>query len=111
MECVIRCVKPLRNTMQIITLKADKIYYDDGRYERVILNSGAMVEKFCEEIYKIIFSWRQEYIGNRVYDGERYLIEVNINHKRKKYKIENKFPDNWEKFMMIKEKILSFSGE
>ena len=111
MKCTIQCLKPFVNKFEIITLKDNKIYYDDGRYEKIILEDFDEVENFYSRIYKIIFSWKQEYIGERVVDGEKYLIEVDINHKKKKYKIQNKFPDNWEEFLLIKKDIMSLDKE
>ena len=111
MKCVIECMQPLRNKFQIITLKDGKIYLDDGRYERIVLSDEDKVESLYLELCKIVFGWKQEYIGDRVYDGEKYLIEFDINHKKKKYKIQNKFPDNWEKFLLVKNAILSFNME
>jgi hypothetical protein len=106
MKCIIECVQPFKNKFQIITFKEGKIYFDDGRYERIILNNFKEVEEMYLELCKIVFSWKQEYIGDRVYDGEKYLIEFDANHKRKKYKIQNKFPANWDEFLSIREKIL-----
>ena len=111
MKCIIECIQPLRNKLHIITLKEGKIYVDDGRYERVILNDEDEVGEYFLKLCKIVFSWKQEYIGERVYDGEKYLIEFDINHKRKKYKIQNKFPSNWEEFLCIKNEILKFDEE
>lgn len=111
MKCTIQCLQPFRNKFEVITLKDHKIYYDDGRYEKVILEDYDEVEEFYSRIYKLIFSWKQEYIGDRVIDGEKYLIEVDINHKKKKYKIQNKFPDNWEEFLLIKKEIISLDKE
>ena len=101
-------MQPLRNKFQIITLKEGKIYFDDGRYEKLILSDVEEVEELYTKLCKIVFSWKQEYIGDRVYDGEKYLIEFDINHKKKKYKIQNKFPDNWNEFIKIKNEILAF---
>ena len=107
MKCVIECMCPLRNKFNIITLKDGKIYVDDGKYERIISNNKCEVEGFYERLCKIAFSWKQEYIGQRIYDGEKYLIEFDVNHKRKKYKIQNKFPSNWEEFLNVREEILT----
>lgn len=111
MKCVIECMQPLRNKLQIITLKDGKVFFDDGRYERLILNDFGEVEKIYDKLCQIVFSWKQEYVGDRVYDGEKYLIEFDINHKRKKYKIQNKFPSNWEEFINVKNFILSLDEE
>lgn len=108
MKCIIECMQPLRNKLQIITVRDYKIYFDDGRYEMLILNNRDQVEEIYNKLCKIVYSWKQEYIGDRVYDGEKYLIEFDINHKRKKYKIQNKFPNNWDEFLNIKNEILDF---
>jgi len=106
MKCVIECIRPLKNKFEIITLKDGKIYFDDGRYERLILTDIDVVEAIYYKLCKIAFCWKQEYIGERVYDGEKYLIEFDINHKKKKFKIQNKFPDNWEEFLKIQDSIM-----
>lgn len=108
MKCVIQCFQPFRNRLEVITIKDDKIYYDDGRYEKLILDDEDEVESLYSRLYSLIFSWKQEYIGDRVVDGEKYLIELDVNHKRKKYKIQNKFPDNWDEFLVVKEDIMAF---
>jgi hypothetical protein len=97
--------------MEVIMLKDDKIFFDDGRYQRLLLDNKKQVNNLYNELYEIIFSWKQEYIGERVYDGEKYLIELDINHKKKKYKIQNKFPGNWERFLNIKNRILELCEE
>ncbi len=111
MKCVIECIKPFKNIMEIITLKDGKIYYDDGRYEKMILDDSDVVDDIYESLFKTVFKWKQEYIGDRIYDGEKYLIEFDVNHKKKKYKIQNKFPENWNEFIDVKNKILSYDEE
>ena len=78
MKCVIQCFQPFRNRLEIITIKDDKIYYDDGRYEKLILDDEDEVERLYSRLYSLIFSWKQEYIGDRVVDGEKYLIELDV---------------------------------
>jgi hypothetical protein len=111
MKCIIQCFRPLRNQFEIITLKEGKIYLDDGRYERVVLDDEEEVNDLYSKLFSLMFSWKQEYIGEKIFDGEKYLIEVDVNHKRKKYKIQNKFPDNWGEFIQIKQDILALVRE
>ena len=111
MKCIIQCFRPLRNYFEIITLKDGKIYFDDGRYEKIILDNEDEVNVFYSKLFELMFTWKQEYIGDKIYDGEKYLIEVDINHKKKKFKIQNKFPDNWGKFLDVKRDILAFNKE
>lgn len=111
MKCVIECIKPFKNVMEIITLKDGKIYYDDGNYEKVILDDSRIVDNIYECLFRTVFEWKKEYIGERIYDGEKYLIEFDINHKKKKYKIQNKYPSNWGEFVKVKNKILSYDED
>lgn len=111
MRCVIQCIQPLRNKMQIIMIKEDKIYFDDGRYPRLLIDNKKKVKDFYIELYDIMFSWKQEYIGDKIYGGEKYLIELDVNHKRKKYKIQNRFPNNWERFISVRNRILELSED
>lgn len=111
MKCIIECMQPLRNRLETITLKDGKVFFDDGRYEKIVLNDEEEVEEIYLKLLKIVFSWKQEYIGEKIYDGEKYLIEFDINHKRKKYKIQNKFPNNWNEFLDVRNQILDFCKE
>jgi hypothetical protein len=97
--------------MEVITIKDGKIFFDDGRYEKLILDDEDEVSDLYEKLFGILFTWKQEYVGERVYDGEKYLIEVDVNHKRKKFKIQNKYPENWDEFLTVKDNILSFYEE
>ena len=108
LRCIIQCFQPFRNKVEVITIKDGRIYFDDGRYERIILEDEEEVNDLYSKLFGLMFTWKQEYIGEKTIDGEKYLIEVDINHKRKKYKIQNKFPDNWEEFLDIKQDIMSF---
>ena len=109
MKCIIQCFHPFKNQLETITLKDGKIYFDDGRYERIILDDEEEVQDLYSKLFGLMFSWKQEYIGEKVFDGEKYLIEVDINHKRKKFKIQNKFPENWNEFLNVKRDILAFN--
>ena len=111
MKCIIQCIRPLKNQMEVITIKDGKIFFDDGRYEKLILDDEDEVSDLYEKLFGILFTWKQEYVGERVYDGEKYLIEVDVNHKRKKFKIQNKYPENWDEFLTVKDNILSFYEE
>ena len=109
LRCIIQCFHPFRNELEVITLKDGKIYFDDGRYERIILEDEDEVNDLYSRLFSLMFTWKQEYIGEKVFDGEKYLIEVDVNHKKKKFKIQNKFPDNWDEFLVVKKDILAFN--
>ena len=75
-------------------------------YEKVLSKDIDFISDVEDKLAKIMFGWKDEYLGNRQVDGERYHITVDVNHKKKKYKIQNKFPDNWEEFLKLQELIM-----
>ena len=112
MEIVIVKEKMYGHDKEVITIKDDGIYFEEGNsYPRLVSNNVDVIDALFTRFFSITYTWKQEYIGERVFDGERYLIEVDINHKKKKYKIQNKYPENWEEFLSIKENIMEFCKE
>ena len=78
MKCIIQCFRPLRNQFEIITLKEGKIYLDDGRYERVVLDDEEEVNDLYSKLFSLMFSWKQEYIGEKIFDGEKYFQDISF---------------------------------
>ena len=57
--------------------------------------------KIGEENYNLYTNLCKNYVS----DGYKYLVTMDINHKRKTYKIQNKYPDNWDEFISLEESI------
>ena len=108
MEICINKVKDYSKKEQTIVIRSSGITLIDGKscYEKVLSKDIEFINDVEDKLAKIMFGWKDEYLGNRKIDGEKYHITIDVNHKKKKYKIQNKFPDNWEEFLELQELIM-----
>lgn len=108
MEIYINSVQDYSKKEQTIIIKDKEIVLieDNSCYQKIISDDTNFIRDISSDLTKIMFGWREEYIGARMMDGERYHIIVDINHRKKKYKIRNKYPDNWDEFLLLKKRIM-----
>lgn len=108
MEIFINRIKNYSKKEQTIVIRSNGISLIDGKscYEKVLSKDVDFINEVEDRLSKIMFGWKDEYVGNRSIDGEKYHIVVDVNHKKKKYKIQNKFPNNWEEFLELQELIM-----
>lgn len=108
MEILINKVKDYSKKEQTIVIRQNGISLIDGKscYEKVLSKDIDFINEVENKLAKIMFGWKDEYVGNRAIDGERYHITINANYKKKKYKIQNKFPGNWDEFLELQKLIM-----
>ena len=108
MEILINNIKDYSKKEQTLIIRDRGISLIDGAscYEKVLCEDLKVINEVNSELSRIMFGWKEEYVGGRLADGENYHIVVDVNHKKKKYKIQNKFPSNWEDFLNLKKKIM-----
>ena len=108
MEILINNIKEFSKKEQTIIIRKNEIALIDGKscYEKVLSKDIEFINETQDKLSKIIFGWKDEYVGGRTVDGEKYHIVLDVNHKKKKYKIQNKFPANWEEFLKLKDRIM-----
>jgi len=108
MEIFINKIKNYSKQEQTIVIRKNGISLIDGKscYEKVLSKDIEFISDVENKLAKIMFGWKDEYVGARALDGEKYHITVDVNHKKKKYKIQNKFPDNWEEFLELQKLIM-----
>jgi len=108
MEIIINNIKDYTKKQQTIVIRNNGISLidDNSCYEKILCKDIELINCIEDRLSKIMFGWKEEYVGNRSIDGEKYHIVVDVNHKKKKYKIQNKFPDNWEEFIKLKHQIM-----
>ena len=108
MEISINKIKNYSKQEQTIVIRDNDICLIDGKscYEKVLSKDVEFINNIEDKLARIMFCWKDEYIGARSFDGEKYHITVDINHKKKKYKIQNKFPDNWDEFLELQKLIM-----
>lgn len=108
MEIVINKSKIYGDEKEIITINEKGIYYEQSNsYPQVISENKDIIEVLLTRFFSLTYIWKQEYLGPRTMDGYKYLITMDINHKRKTYKIQNKYPDNWQEFIDLKDSLIN----
>ena len=107
MEIVINKSKIYWDKREILTISDNGIYYEENNsFKRLISDNKAIIDVLFTRFFSLTYTWKQEYMGPRTIDGDKYVISLDINHKRKTYKIQNKYPDNWEEFIDLKDSII-----
>ena len=107
MEIVINKSKIYGDEKEIIIINDKSVSLQlNEDFPKVISNNQDIIEVLFTRFFSLTYTWRQDYIGPRTVDGYKYLITMDINHKRKTYKIQNKYPENWEDFIALKDSLL-----
>ena len=108
MEIFINRIEDFSKKEKTIVIRKSGISLIDGKscYEKVLSKDIDFIESVENKLAQIMFSWKDEYVGARSIDGAKYHIVVDVNHKKKKYKIQNKYPNNWEEFLKLQDLIM-----
>ena len=108
MEIVISKNKIYGDEKEIVKISDSCITYEThNSFPRVLSENKDVIDVLLTRFFSLTYTWKQEYIGARTIDGYKYIITMDINHKRKTYKIQNKFPDNWEEFIDLKDSLIN----
>lgn len=108
MEIVISKNKIYGEEKEIIKITDNSITYEiDNSYPRILSENKDVIDVLLTRFFSLTYTWKQEYIGPRTIDGYKYVISLDVNHKRKTYKIQNKYPDNWEEFVNLKDSLIN----
>lgn len=108
MEIVINKNKIYGDEKEVIKITDKGIYYErDNSFPTLISDNKDIIDVLFTRFYSITYTWKQEYIGPRTIDGYKYLISMDVNHKRKTYKIQNKYPENWDTFVDLKDSLIN----
>ena len=107
MEIVINKSKIHGDEKEILTINDKGIFFEtNDSYKRTLSENSDIIDVLLTRFFSLTYTWKQEYIGPRTMDGDKYHITLDINHKRKSYKIQNKYPDNWEEFLDLKNSLI-----
>lgn len=108
MEIIINNIKDYSKEKRTLVINDNEICLIEGEscYRNILSKDIDFILDIESKFSKIIFGWKEEYIGSRMVDGEKYHIVVDVNHKKKKYKIQNKFPSNWDEFLKLQDEIM-----
>jgi len=107
MEIVINKSKIYEEEHEVITINDKGIYYQNNNsFPQLLSKNQKIIDILFTRFFSITYTWKHEYLGPRTIDGYKYLITLDVNHKRKTYKIQNKYPENWQEFIDLKESLV-----
>ena len=108
MEIVINRNKIYGDEKTIIKITRDCITYEkENSFPEVLSSNKDVIDVLLTRFFSLTYTWRQEYLGPRTIDGYKYIVTLDVNHKRKTYKIQNKYPDNWEEFINLTDSLIN----
>lgn len=107
MEIVISKSKIYGDEKEIVTINDKGIFYESSdSYKKTLSENTDIIDVLLTRFFSLTYTWKQEYLGPRTIDGYKYHITLDVNHKRKSYKIQNKYPDNWDEFIDLKDSLI-----
>lgn len=108
MEIVINKSKIYGEEKEIIKINDKGVFLEiNNDFPTIISENREIIDVLINKFFTLTYTWKHEYLGPRTIDGYKYLVTIDVNHKRKSYKIQNKYPDNWEEFIDLKDSLVN----
>ncbi len=108
MEIVINKSKIYGEEKEILRITDKGIFLEkNNSFPTLLSDNKQIIEVLFTRFFSITYTWKQEYTGPRTIDGYKYLISMDVNHKRRTYKVQNKYPDNWDAFVDLKDSLIN----
>lgn len=104
MYIVIKEDNGFTNPMTIV-IKHDSVTIEEDEKIKVLKYNKDQIKKIMEGFLNVFKSWHSKYIGKSVLNNDIYTITI-VTTKTIEYYIENKYPDNWENFIMLKNHLI-----
>ena len=88
-----------------INIHEDKIEVEENSKLRVLKYDRYQIKDIMEYLLDLFKYWRNKYIDDKIIDDEIYTITI-ITKENKEFYIKNKYPDNWDKFIEFRNKLV-----
>lgn len=90
----------------IITINEEGITVEENNKSRRLKYDKYQIRDISNALCSIFNGWKDKYIDNKtIFDDDSYDIVV-VGSTRKEYYIKNKYPNNWDKFVLFRNKLL-----
>ncbi len=93
-----------------VNVEESVIRYNDGSFDnnQIMSVNYEIVMNYFDKLFRIIDSWKEEYINNSIIDGIEWTLQIiYINGLEKQYIGKNGFPNNFEYLDKIKYEIIN----
>ena len=88
-----------------IDICEDKIEFCENNRNRQLNYNKEQIKQIIEVLLGIIEKWNSKYIEKKIIDDEIYTITIEGKETKQIY-IKNKYPSNWEKFVLFRNKLV-----
>lgn len=90
----------------IIVIKDNKIEVEENNRTRVLKYEKDKITEIMIFLLDMFKTWKNKYIDNKIIDDEIYTITIDNKGVSKTYYIKNKYPENWGRFILFRNKLL-----
>ena len=89
----------------LINIKEDVVEIEENRKTRTLKYSNQEIKEIMSYLLDLFKPWKDKYIQNKIIDDEIYTISI-ISKVNKEIYIKNKYPANWDKFIVFRNKLV-----
>lgn len=89
-----------------ITISGKVITVEENNVVKELNYREEKIRKIFDTFLLVFKDWKNKYEDKKIIDEDVFEILVINENVRKEYFIKNKYPINWEKFMLLRNKLL-----
>lgn len=88
-----------------IKISEEKIIVEENNVLKTLKYDKTQVKKIMNSFHALIKDWKNKYEEKKIIDDEIYRITI-VTTVNKEIYIRNKYPDNWSKFILLRNKLI-----
>lgn len=89
----------------IIKIYEDRIEVEENNKQRTLSYDRFKVKEILELFLDVMKRWENKYVEKGIIDDDIFIINI-VSSKVKEIYIKNKYPNNWDKFILFRNRLL-----
>lgn len=89
----------------VISILENEIRIEENNKIKILSYSREQIREIMQMFLDISRDWKDKYIDKGIIDDDIYVITV-VSRETKEYYIKNKYPFNWERFVLFRNKLV-----
>lgn len=90
---------------KIIKIYEDRIEVSENNKDKVLGYDKNRSRDILEMFLDIFKDWNNKYVSSGIIDDDIFVITI-VSDKNKEIYIKNKYPSNWSKFILFRNRLL-----
>lgn len=90
---------------KIIKIYEDRIEVSENNKDKVLGYDKNRSRDILEMFLDIFKDWNNKYVSSGIIDDDIFVITI-VSNKNKEIYIKNKYPSNWSKFILFRNRLL-----